>query len=128
MRKPILLLAVLLAFTAPVFAQGNGKLQIHFMDVGQGDGAVLVSPQGEVVLFDDGVQNNCTKPVSYLQRIGVTKIAYHIASHYHADHIGCAKDVFSKFPLEKAAFDRGGSYNSTFYTDYPTPAPPHRHD
>src|SRR5260370_1145732 len=29
--------------------QGNGKLQIHFMDVGQGDGAVLISPQGQVV-------------------------------------------------------------------------------
>jgi len=120
MRKLILLVAVILAFSTTGFAQGDGKLQIHFMDVGQGDGAVLISPQGEVVLFDDGVKNNCTKPVSYLQGLGVTKIAYHIASHYHADHIGCAKEVFSKFPLEKAAIDRGGSYNSTTYTDYVT--------
>lgn len=34
------------------FGQANGKLQIHFIDVGQGDGALLVSPQGETVLFD----------------------------------------------------------------------------
>ncbi len=50
----------LLAITAPAPTQTNGKLQIHFKDVGQGDGAVLISPQGEVVLFDNGVLNQCT--------------------------------------------------------------------
>ena len=30
---------------------------------------------------------------------------YHIASHYHADHIGCAPTVFSAFSLDMAAFD-----------------------
>src|SRR3954463_6144144 len=96
-------LAVLLPVCA--YAQANGKLQIHYMDVGQGDGAVLISPMGEVVLFDDGVQNQCDKPVAYLQWIGVTKIDYHIASHYHSDHIGCAQRVLSMFPLQKAAYD-----------------------
>ena len=48
-------LCVLIPLSA--FAQANGKLQIHYMDVGQGDGAVLISPLGEIVLFDDGVLN-----------------------------------------------------------------------
>ncbi len=99
-------------------AQANGKLQIHFMDVGQGDGAVLISPQGETVLFDDGVSKNCDKPLAYLQQIGVTKIDYHITSHYHSDHIGCAPQVFQEFPLKKVAYDRGHDYPSVVYRDY----------
>ena len=70
------------------FGQANGKLQIHYIDVGQGDGAVLISPLGQVVLFDNGVLNQCQKPVAFLQALGITKIDYHIASHYHSDHIG----------------------------------------
>jgi len=110
--------ACALLLTSLAYGQANGKLQIHFMDVGQGDGAVLISPRGEVVLFDNGVANNCDRPVSYLQQLGVTKIDYHIASHYHADHIGCAKEVLETFPLQKAALDRGHQYRSAAYDRY----------
>jgi hypothetical protein len=55
-------------------AQANGTLQIHFMNVGQGDGAVLISPGGQIVLFDSGVRNNCDLPLAYLQQLGVTEV------------------------------------------------------
>jgi hypothetical protein len=91
MRRLLTTLAFFLfALPATVLGQANGKLQIHFMDVGQGDGAILISPNGETVLFDDGVMKQCDKPLAYLQQLGVTKIDYHITSHYHSDHIGCA--------------------------------------
>lgn len=99
---------------------GNGKLQIHFMDVGQGDGALLISPFGETVLFDNGVRNNCDKPVSYLQQLGVTSIDYHVASHYHDDHIGCTAEVFAEFPLTRTGFDRGGTYHTGTFSTYRT--------
>jgi hypothetical protein len=73
-----------LTLASSAVAQGNGRLQLHFMDVGQGDGAVLITPGGQSVLFDKGVLNQCSAPVSYLQRLGLTRIDYHIASHYHA--------------------------------------------
>jgi beta-lactamase superfamily II metal-dependent hydrolase len=88
------------------------------MDVGQGDGAVLISPQGEVVLFDNGVRYKCHRPVSYLQQLGVIQTDYHFASHYHQDHIGCTKEVLGSFPLQELAYDRGGSYSSGPYDDY----------
>jgi competence protein ComEC len=90
-----------------VFGQANGKLQIHFMDVGQGDGTILISPEGETVLFDNGVAKKCDPCLSYLQQLEVTRINYHVASHYHADHIGCTSEVLDMFPLVVAAFDRG---------------------
>lgn len=108
----------LLAAATFCLGQANGKLQLHFIDVGQGDAAAVISPLGEIVLIDDGALNNCTKPVEYLSQIGVTKVDYHIASHYHSDHIGCAQEVLSAFPLQCDALDRGGSYSSATFTRY----------
>lgn len=115
--KPILRMLVIFV---PLVAWGqqNGKLQIHYMSVGQADGALLISPQGETVLFDSGDRGQADKPISYLQQLGVTKIDYHIASHYHDDHIGCAVEVLDVFPLQKKAYDRGGFYKSKTFTNY----------
>jgi beta-lactamase superfamily II metal-dependent hydrolase len=118
MRRLVALLLVL--FPVLVLAQANGKLQLHFIDVGQGDAALLISPQGETVLFDNGNYKECGKPVAYLDQLGVTDIDYHVASHYHSDHIGCTRDVFATYPLQTAAYDRGGMYESTSYTKYVT--------
>jgi beta-lactamase superfamily II metal-dependent hydrolase len=114
----MILAATCLLVTFQVCAQTNGNLQIHFMDVGQGDGALLISPGGQTVLFDDGRQGVCDKPTAYLQKLGIQKIDYHIVSHYHLDHIGCAQQVFQIAPLQIASYDRGGSYNSSTYTSY----------
>jgi beta-lactamase superfamily II metal-dependent hydrolase len=105
-------------FACDAFGQANGKLQIHFMNVGQGDGALLISPNGETVLFDNGREGKCNRPLSYLDQLGVTNIDYHITSHYHSDHFGCTAEVLSRFPLRKAAYDRGESYSSPQYTKY----------
>lgn len=121
------LLPLLLALTAClVYGQANGKLQIHFMDVEQGDGALLVSPHGETVLFDNGATGHCDKPVSYLLRLGVAKIDYHIASHYHSDHIGCTTEVLRQFPLQNDALDRGGNYDTAVYNKYVAAVGNHR--
>lgn len=92
---------------SPALAQANGKLQIHFINVGQGDGALVISPLGETVLIDNGVRNNCDLPLSYLDQLGVKTIDYQIISHYHDDHFGCTTEVLGKFPLQMTSFDRG---------------------
>jgi len=99
-------------------APPTGRLQLHFLDVGQGDAALIVSPQGQVVLVDNGVLNNCNAPVSYLQARGVTGVEAQVASHYHADHIGCTEQVFATAPLQLAGIDRGGSYTTQTYQRY----------
>ena len=53
MKHLVRALLLLALFADVAFAQANGKLQIHYMDVGQGDGAILISPLGETVLFDE---------------------------------------------------------------------------
>ncbi len=117
MKLRLLVLALALC-TACVYGQANGKLQIHFLDVGQGDGAILISPGGETVLFDDGPSNKADVVIAYLDQLGVSRIDYHIASHYHEDHIGCTVRVLNEFPLQKEAVDRGGSYKGTDFSNY----------
>ncbi len=126
MKRTLLLVGAIWLAAAAAFGQANGKLQIHYIDVGQGDAEVLISPHGEVVLFDDGARDHCDKPLAYLAKIGVTKVDVHIASHYHDDHIGCTQEVLTAFPLAGPAYDRGGSYTTTSYTKYVQAVGSHR--
>lgn len=116
------MLAVLALALAPLAAQavtGNGKLQIHHIKVGQGDGMILISPNGQTAMFDDGVYTNCPPVVAYLQGLGITSLDYHFLSHYHADHLGCLDDaVAAGIPVNIAGYDRGYSYSSASYTNY----------
>ena len=114
-------LVVALFLASGLFAQQNGKLQLHFMDVGQGDAAVVISPKGQVVLFDAGEdmrKKSCAKPLAYLRQLGIGKIDYVIVSHYHFDHIGCMPQILAQFPLTGTAYDRGASYPGATYEKY----------
>ncbi len=130
MRRLSVFLSFLFFVSAGVAAaQASGKLQIHHIDVGQGDGAVLISPGGQVVVFDAGEdmkKRDCTRPVSYLDQLGIKHIDYLFVSHYHFDHIGCIPAVLAQFPLLNDAFDRGNSYPGATYTSYVTAVGSHR--
>ncbi len=103
----------------------TGRLQIIQLDVGQGDGAVIISPLGEVVMIDNGVLGNPTpamgvKVPNQLQALGVTSVAHHFASHYHSDHIGLFTTIFGAGGVASLGYgwDRGGSYTTATYTNY----------
>lgn len=123
MRRSIFFAVVAAFCLSSTLVVAGTPLQIHHMDVGQGDGAVMITPNGKVVLFDVGKDNNsitCDRPVAYLDGLGVTKIDAIFVSHYHSDHIGCIPAVLARFPLKSTAkvYDRGGTYDTTFFTDY----------
>ncbi len=118
---PLLLIALLLPATGALAQLGNGKLQIHQIDVGQADAALIISPLGQVALVDDAAYNNCAPFVSYLTGLGFTDFDYNFASHYHADHVGCLDDLLAAgVVLDTAGYDRGYSYDSATYTSYVT--------
>ena len=114
-------IVVFLTLLAPfaLAVVGNGKLQIHHVDVGQGDGALIISPLGQVALVDDGTYTDCSKFVNYVKGLGITSVDYHFASHYHADHIGCLDDLIAaSVVLNIAGYDRAYSYTTQTYQDY----------
>ena len=117
---PLFVLFLVLAYSTCAFAQlGNGKLQIHHIDVGQGDGILIVSPQGQLAIVDDAAYNNCAPFVDYITGLGITNFDYNFASHYHADHIGCLDDLMGAgVVLNVTGYDRGYSYSSATYDSY----------
>ena len=82
MRLPTALFFAISLAAPPALAQASGRLQIHFINVTQGDAALVISFLDEKVLFDNGVRDYCHLPLSYLEQLGVDDIDYHIASHY----------------------------------------------
>jgi len=116
---PLLTAALLLPPALATAQIGNGKLQIHHIDVGQADGILVVSPQGQLAIVDNAAYNNCAPFMSYITGLGVTDFDYSFASHYHADHIGCLDDLLAAgVVLNIAGYDRGYSYSSATYTNY----------
>jgi beta-lactamase superfamily II metal-dependent hydrolase len=116
-----LVLAASAATPLVAFALGNGKLQIHHVNVDQGDGILLISPLGQTALFDDGNYLGCTGIKTYLQGLGITVVDYHFASHYHSDHVGCIDDLAAiGITIGTAGYDRGYTYSSGVYTAYTT--------
>lgn len=71
---------------------------VHFIDVGQGDSALLLSGT-EAVLIDAGTPECGDELVAYLQAQGITELRAVIATHPHADHIGSMAQVIRAFPI-----------------------------
>lgn len=120
MRKiKILLLSLLLAFcmagcsegssvaisgsgdeTAGKISQNGSGMEVHFIDVGQGD-STLIKVGGHAMLIDAGDNSEGTAVQSYLDSQNVEKIDYAIGTHPDADHIGGLDVVVYKFDCKK---------------------------
>lgn len=74
-------------------------LEIHFLDVGQADCALLLYGNYSV-LIDAGNNSDGTAIQNYLQKQSVEKLDYLILSHPHADHIGGADVIITKFDVD----------------------------
>ena len=76
----------------------TGGLTVQFLDVGQGDSALL-QWSGHAALIDGGTPEAGATVVSDLRGAGVKRLDYVFASHPHADHIGGLPDVLDAFPV-----------------------------
>jgi competence protein ComEC len=86
-----LVLALLFALTACTARAQEGTLELHFIDVGQGDSILIRSPSGQNVLVDGGRRDD--DALAYLQSVGVESLDLVVASHPDADHIGGLEEV-----------------------------------
>lgn len=91
-----------------------GSLRIYALDVGQGDGLLVISPQGKTVLIDAGPAEAGDEVVSALRNHGVKQLDLAVATHPHADHIGGMKKVMEAFRVKKF-LDSGQTYSTATY-------------
>ena len=128
-------LLILLAFAGLALAWAatgscSDVLEIHCLDVGQGDCTLIISPTGGTFLFDAGYNGKGTSTVvPHLQGLGITGLDYISCSHYHADHIGGIDEVVNSIGIDSvrvSVLDRGWSYTTLTYEDYADAVAPKR--
>jgi competence protein ComEC len=72
---------------------------MHFIDVGQAL-SVLITCDGESMVYDGGNVADGSTVVAYLLKQGVTELKYVFNSHAHEDHVGGLAGVLAKFPAQ----------------------------
>lgn len=79
--------------------QEKGELQVHFIDVGQGD-ATLIVCDGHAMMFDMGENDKGTAVQFYLMEQGIDRLDYVIGSHPESDHIGGMDVILTKYDCD----------------------------
>lgn len=78
---------------------GDVYLEVRYLDVGQGDSILLITPDG-CLLIDTGTNASEKALRRELENAGVESLEYLILTHPHADHIGGADMVLTEFEVE----------------------------
>lgn len=114
---PMSILQVLLIAILILHPYSSGRadaaLHIDFLDVGQGDSALITMPDGTTLLVDGG--GNTTEAArrigetvvsEYFWWRGLSEVDYVLATHADADHIDGLNDVLRNFHVRSALIAR----------------------
>ena len=89
-------------------------LLVRVVDVGQGDGLVVISPTGKAVMIDAGDRGAEREMLAELARAGVATLDLVVMTHPHADHIGGMQRVLETVPT-RLFLDPGFDHGSGMY-------------
>ncbi len=123
LRTALVLIGLTLAGFLP-WDRLSPRLEITFIDVGQGDAALIRTPAGEEILIDGGGFLIPGKPhpfdvgrevvLPYLKRKGVKKIDLMILSHPHPDHYGGLQAIVDALPVKEFWWNGQSFPDTTF--------------
>lgn len=96
------------------------KMTVTFLDVGQGDCALIETPDGKNILVDCGNKSktfdNGEKTIApLLRRKGIDRIDLIILTHMHMDHIGGVNYLLKHFEI--GSIIESGQYHITDFTN-----------
>ncbi len=106
-HKNFLALSAVLLFFMGVFIyfHHEKRLQVHFVDVGQGDCCLVITPHGKGLLFDSGGSRDASYDIGsrvvrpYLMHYGIRELAGIFLTHCHEDHAAGAGYVVKTMPV-----------------------------
>ena len=89
----------------PTLVAGEGELQVHFMDVGQGDSILILFPDGKDMLIDCANYNNAslyrTKILAYIDNyVTDGQLDYLMLTHCDGDHVYFMDEVLEKYDVD----------------------------
>ncbi len=95
------------------------QLEIHMIDVGQGDGIAIRTPRGKWIVVDAGPASptydaGAKRVVPFLLRKGVRSIDALVITHPHLDHFGGVASVIEMLGVKKV-YDPGVPVAAALY-------------
>ncbi|MDV2886071.1 ComEC/Rec2 family competence protein [Alkalihalophilus pseudofirmus] len=105
----------LILSTGTSIASASSNLQVHFIDVGQGDAILVKLPNGEHMLVDAGDNHYGATVVNYIQNQNIASLDYVVGTHPHADHIGGLDDVINRFLIGEVYMPNATATTQTYY-------------
>ena len=119
----IFIVYLVVLYSIPYFDRNS---YVYFMDVSQGDSALIVTENNKTILIDTSGKLNNNKEkwkkrnkefnlmisniIPFFKSIGIKKIDYLFLSHGDYDHMGEAINLVNNFKVEKVIFNCG-TYN-----------------
>lgn len=105
-----------------VLYNNQSKLKIYFIDVGQGDCTVIVTPSKKTIIIDGGgsegndydIGKNVLIP--YLLDRGIISIDYMIFSHFDSDHAKGLLSVMENLEVRNAIISKQGKGSQNYNT------------
>ena len=91
----------------------GGEIYVHFINVGQGDAALVQTKDGNL-LIDAGPSDSAEAIMAYLDACGVRDLQYAIFTHAHADHIGGAPRLLDAYSFANVVLPDAVSTSYTF--------------
>lgn len=95
----------------------NPVLEIHIIDVGQGDSILIKTPQNKTILIDAGDEKSDYLVINYLNKQQIKEIDILIASHFDSDHIGGLDNVIDNFSV-KSVYAPDDNYDTSSFNNF----------
>jgi competence protein ComEC len=79
----------------------SDKLLVYFLNVGQGDAALIKYPTGERLLIDTGKDSALFRELDKILPWYDKRIDYVLLTHGDLDHVGAMLDLFDRYQIKK---------------------------
>ena len=103
--------------TPPPLSEGS-YIQVHYIDVGQADAALVIC-DGESMLIDGGNVGDSDVIYTYLDKLSMDELDYMVCTHAHEDHVGGLSGALTYATVE-TAFCPVTDYDSKAFTNFKT--------
>ena len=116
-NKIVILIFIISIITIKILPR---KMEINFVDVGQGDATFIITPQNQTILIDGGgnllKENDIGKNtlLPYILDKGYTKLDYVIITHFDQDHVGGIISIAKELKIENIIIQKQGKESENY--------------